>query len=187
MTEPSHATEGNLNSAAMQTADSFLHDSQASQHTHSVSLSRLWPWSAGLSDINLLLTQGECKWSQELECSLRAAGGRCVLHRAKLSLTVDASIGFHFSFANSSLPGAPSEFSLTFYWVGLPNNPQWTQKVYVCIDLLPPHKSRYPGIDSWLAGWSPCCCVLPGPTCCPQGSMAPWIKPFISTLYSCHD
>lgn len=177
MTKPSHATEGNLNSTLMQTEANFL---QTYQHTLSPSVRRPWLWSAQFSNLNLLMPQSECKWSLQLDSSQTAGGANLSCRQPASLYKVPASIGFHIFFASSSLSSASSMFTSTFPTMA----PEVLYVLGVClwvrerIDHLPLHKSQYPGIDSWLARWSPCCCVLLGPTCYPQGSMVPCNKAF---------
>lgn len=159
----------------MQTEANIL---QTYQHTLSPSVRRPSLWSAQFNNLNLLMTQSESKWNLQLDSS-QTAGGANLSCRQLASLgNVPASIGFHILFASSSLSSASSMFTSTFPTMA----PEVLYVFGVClcvrerIDLLPLHKSQYPGIDSWLAGWSPCCCVPPDPTCYPQGSTVPCKK-----------
>lgn len=121
--------------------------------------------------------------SQDLDCTLRAAGGQSVLRTGCLTLTHSASIGFSISLLNFIC-----SFTALNSFIRLWHLTEWDLQtasidpiivwVQVCVSVcitfaLPLHTSQYPGIDSWLAGWSPCCCAPPGLTCSPQESVAP--------------
>lgn len=102
-----------------------------------------------------------------------------ILHTADLTPTLSANIGFSFSrlFFICSFT-ALSSFIKIWHLTETskePREPQSDAWGCVCIGFffLPLHTSQYPGTDSWLVGWSPCCCAPPGPTCSPRESAAP--------------